>query len=70
MAPEQVARKQAAAEGTRQIQEQKAAQQKQRRTAYRQRRMKEQPFSLPMSDEQVDAALLQEERMANQPQLR
>lgn len=69
MAPEQVAVRQAAVEGTRKIQEQRAAQQKQRRTAYRQRRMKEQPFSPPMSDEQVDAALLQEERMANQPQL-
>lgn len=70
IAPEQVVRKQAVVEGARQIQEQKAAQQRQRRTAYRQRRMEEQPLSVPMTDEQVDAALLQEERMANQPQLR
>lgn len=70
MAPEQMAGRIAAVEGTRQINEQRANAQKQRRNAYRQRKMKEQPFAPVMTDEQVDLALLQEERMANGPQLR
>ena len=69
MAPEQVARRQATVQETRQTQKQKTNAQKKKRNAYRQRRFKEKPLEGLLSDEQVDAALLQEERMANQPQL-
>ena len=75
MAPEQVARRQAVVEGERRAQEQRARQQKARRDQYRARRQAQDKangvlFSLPMSDEQVDLAIAQEEYAANQPQLR